>query len=403
MAVLDRFLRYVSYDTQSDENSETSPSTEKQLELLKLLEKELKELGITVKVTDHGYVFGTLPSNVGSNVKIAFIAHTDTSPAASGENVKPQIIRYTGGEVKLSDEVVFLEKSFPEINAYVGQDIVFTDGTTLLGADDKAGVAEIMSMLEYFVNNPHIPRPEIKVAFTYDEEVGRGTEHFNVSEFGADFGYTVDGGVIGEISYENFNAASGVLTVKGLSVHPGEAYGKMINAVDAFDYFHSLLPENERPVSTKDHEGFYMIDEVKGDLENLTAKYIIRDHDKEKFQAKKAYFEKCAEETNKKFGVGVASVKVKDSYYNMKEILSEYMHLVKTAENAFKKEGVKPLILPIRGGTDGAHLSFEGLPCPNLSTGGHNFHGRFEYIPVPSLEKMVKVLVDIASSYALWK
>lgn len=402
MTVLDRFLKYVSYDTQSDENSTTSPSTAKQLVLLKELEKELLALGLKAYSTKDGYVFATLPSNIKNAKKLAFISHTDTAPACSGKDVKPQIIKYVGKDVVLNQKlgVIFKKDAFPEINDYLGQDIVFTDGTTLLGADDKAGVAEIVSMLEYFIANPDVPRPEIKVAFTYDEEVGRGTEHFDVKEFGADFGYTVDGGQIGEISYENFNAAAATLTVKGISVHPGEAFGKMINAIDVFNDFHALLPESERPVSTKDRQGFYMIDEVKGDLENLTAKYIIRDHDKEIFETRKKYFVECAEKINKKYGDGVAFATVKDSYYNMKEKLKDSMHLVDNAVKAFESVGVKPLILPIRGGTDGAHLSFEGLPCPNLSTGGLNFHGRFEYIPVPSLFKMVDVLVEIAKSYA---
>lgn len=404
-SVLDRFLKYVSFDTQSDEDSLTSPSTEKQLLLLEELRKELVEMGLDVRTTEYGYVFATLPANVSAAPKIAFLAHTDTAPACSGKDVKPRIVKYEGGDVLLNEEenIIFRREDFPEIDSYVGQDVVFTDGTTLLGADDKAGVAEIMAMLEYFIAHPEVPHPEIRTAFTYDEEVGRGTEHFDVKEFGADFGYTVDGGVIGEISYENFNAAAATLKVRGLSVHPGDAYRKMINAIDVFNEFHSLLPASERPVSTKDRQGFYMVDSIDGDLEHLTAKYIIRDHDKDSFEARKRYFEDCTAKINVKYGKVVARAEIKDSYYNMKEKLADYMHLVTTAEDAFKSVGVEPKILPIRGGTDGAHLSFEGLPCPNLSTGGHNFHGRFEYIPVLSLEKMVKVLVKIAQNYSTFK
>lgn len=402
MNVVDRFLKYVAFDTQSDENSESLPSTDKQLLLLDYLEGELKELGLYTRRSKCGYVYATLPSNIESDLKLAFLAHVDTSPAVSGENIKPQIINFCGEDVLLNDKegIYFSVNSFPEINKYIGQDIIFTDGTTLLGADDKAGVAEIVSALEYLINHPEIKHPEIRIAFTSDEEVGRGTEGFDVDEFGADIAYTVDGGALGEINYESFNASAGHIEINGVSVHPGDAYGKMINSVDVFNEFHSLLPIDERPNTTKDHEGFYMIDYVEGGVESLKAKYIIRDHDSTKFEARKAFFMSCADKINAKYGRTVVKATVKDSYYNMKSIIDQHYYMIDNALKAFNDIGVEPFILPIRGGTDGSSLSFMGLPTPNLSTGGHNFHGRFEYIPVNSMEKMVEVIVRLAEIYA---
>lgn len=402
MNVVDRFLKYVAFDTQSDENSESLPSTAKQLILLDHLESELDSLGLYTRRAKCGYVFATLPSNIESNLKLAFLAHVDTSPAVSGKNIKPQIIKFDGKDVLLNktENIYFSVNSFPEINNYVGQDIIFTDGTTLLGADDKAGVAEIVTALEYLIKHPEINHPEIRVAFTSDEEVGRGTEGFDVAEFGADIAYTVDGGALGEINYESFNASAGHIEINGVSVHPGDAYGKMINSVDVFNEFHSLLPVGERPNTTRDHEGFYMIDYVEGGVESLRAKYIIRDHDRTKFEERKAFFVSCAEKINAKYNKQVIKATVKDSYYNMKSVIDQHYYMIDNAITAFKASGIEPFILPIRGGTDGSGLSFMGLPTPNLSTGGHNFHGRFEYIPVNSMEKMVEVIVKLAEIYA---
>lgn len=402
MNIIDRFFKYVSFDTQSEEDSETLPSTAKQLVLLDYLENELKNMGVQTRRSKCGYVFATLPANSKSKIKLAFLAHVDTSPAVSGKNVSPQVIRYDGGDVLLNakENIYFSESDFPEIKRYIGQDIIFTDGTTLLGADDKAGVAEIVSAIEYLLKHPEIERPEIRVAFTSDEEVGRGTEGFDVKEFGADYAYTVDGGELGELNYENFNACSGTITVNGVSVHPGDAYGKMINAIDVFNEFHSALPESERPNTTKDYQGFYMVESVSGGIESLKAKYIIRDHDADKFKARKEFFVGVAEKINAKYGKNVMDAVVTDSYYNMKEIVKNHYHLIDNAIAAFKTVGVTPIVLPIRGGTDGSHLSAEGLPTPNLSTGGHNFHGRFEYIPVRSMEKMVEVIIELAKIYA---
>lgn len=401
-SVIEKFLKYVSYDTTSDEDSASYPSTEKQLVLLAELKNELADLGLDAKMDEHGYVTATLAANgTLSGKKICFISHVDTSPAVSGANVKPQIIRYEGGDVVLNEEknVVFSAAEYPEISAYVGQQIIFTDGTTLLGADDKAGVAEIMTALEYLVSHPNVKHGEIKVAFTPDEEVGAGVKYFDVASFGADFGYTVDGGKLGEIEYENFNAAAATLTVNGTSIHPGEGKNKLKNAIEIFAEFQNSLPEKETPFYTSGYEGFYMASSVSGSVENLVAKYIIRDHDMTKFEAKKSTFVSIAEKLNEKYGAGTCVADVTDSYYNMSEIIKNNFHLIDNAKLAMEKAGVKPIVVPIRGGTDGATLSHRGLPCPNLSTGGHNFHGRFEYIPVQSMEKMVEVILNLAEIY----
>lgn len=401
-SVIEKFLKYVSYDTTSDEDSASYPSTEKQLVLLAELKNELAALGLDAKMDEHGYVTATLAANgTLSGKKICFISHVDTSPAVSGANVKPQIIRYEGGDVVLNEEknVVFSAAEYPEISAYVGQQIIFTDGTTLLGADDKAGVAEIMTALEYLVSHPNVKHGEIKVAFTPDEEVGAGVKYFDVASFGADFGYTVDGGKLGEIEYENFNAAAATLTVNGTSIHPGEGKNKLKNAIEIFAEFQNSLPEKETPFYTSGYEGFYMASSVSGSVENLVAKYIIRDHDMTKFEAKKSTFVSIAEKLNEKYGAGTCVADVTDSYYNMSEIIKNNFHLIDNAKLAMEKAGVNPIVVPIRGGTDGATLSHRGLPCPNLSTGGHNFHGRFEYIPVQSMEKMVEVILNLAEIY----
>ena len=405
MTVLDRFLRYVAYDTTSDPHAseDTYPSTEKQLVLLNALQEELTALGIEAKMDAYGYVTATLPSNQPNTPTICFLAHVDTSPAVSGSNVKARVITYEGGDIQLDGEgkYIIAHAENPELDEYIGQDLVVTDGSTLLGADDKAGVAEIMSMLAHLVSHPECKRPTIKVAFTPDEEVGRGTDFFDVKSFGADFGYTVDGGMLGEIEYENFNAASAVLTIEGVSTHPGSAKGKMKNAIELFSAFQQALPKDQTPATTEGYEGFYMPDEVSGTVEHLTATYIIRDHDKAKFEAKKAHFAQLVAQLNQTYGGAYLSAEITDSYYNMAEIIKEHMHLIDNAKTAMIACDVTPHVCPIRGGTDGARLSFMGLPCPNLSTGGLNFHARQEYIPVSSLEKMTRVLLAIVALYSI--
>ena len=405
MNVVDRFLHYVTYDTTSDPHAEESkyPSTDKQLILLEVLKNELTALGLEAEMDEYGYVTATLPANREGAPTIGFLAHVDTSPAVSGANVNPRIITYTGGDILLSEAngVTIAAKENPELSHYIGKELIVTDGTTLLGADDKAGVAEIMSMLAYLVAHPECPHGTVKVAFTPDEEVGRGTDYFNVEKFGADFAYTVDGGELGEIEYENFNAAAGKLDILGVSVHPGSAKNKMKNAIEIFSAFQEALPKNETPATTEGYEGFYMADEVEGGVEHLVAHYIIRDHDRKTFEARKAHFLKLAEDIDASFGGGSIKAEVKDSYYNMADVLLPHMHLIENAKIAMKSCGIEPMIRPIRGGTDGARLSYMGLPCPNLSTGGLNFHGKREYIPVHSLEKMVEVLLKLVELYAM--
>lgn len=400
--VTERFLKYVSYDTTSDEDSDTYPSTAKQLTLLAELKRELDELGLETQMDEHGYVTATLAANgTLSGKTICFISHVDTSPAVSGANVKAQIVDYKGGDVLLNKDknIVLSAADYPEIESYVGQKIIVTDGTTLLGADDKAGVAEIMAAMDYLTKHPDVEHGEIKVAFTPDEEVGAGVKYFDAKSFGADFGYTVDGGKLGEIEYENFNAAAATLTVNGTSIHPGEGKGKLKNAIEIFAEFQSLLPPEQTPFYTSGYEGFFMASSVSGGVESLTAKYIIRDHDRKKFEDKKALFASLADKINDKHGRNTAVATISDSYYNMSEIIKNNFHLIENAKTAMKQAGVDPIIVPIRGGTDGATLSHMGLPCPNLSTGGHNFHGRFEYIPVPSMEKMVEVILNLVQLY----
>ena len=397
--VTELFLDYVAYDTQSDENSTSYPSTAKQLELLRHLKAQLEGWGIEAEMDEFGYVTATLPTNQkGAQPKVCLLAHVDTSPAVSGKDVKPRIVDYEGGDVLLNEEprYVLSREEFPALDKYRGKQLIVTDGTTLLGADDKAGVAEIMAAVRYLLDHPDVPRPTLKIAFTPDEEVGGGVAHFDVDKFGADFGYTIDGGEIGEINYECFNAASAKVIVHGTSIHPGDAYGKMINAVDAFCEFHSALPADERPATTKDYQGFYMADEVSGSVEGLTAKYILRDHDLDKLQAKKAFILEVARRLNDKYGREVIEVILRDQYRNMRAALQDgHMDLIDKAKEAFTACGVEPFVVPIRGGTDGAQLTARGLPCPNLSAGGHNFHGRYEYIPLQSLETMVDVLVTL--------
>ncbi|MBR2385489.1 MAG: peptidase T [Clostridia bacterium] len=400
MTAKERFLRYVKYDTTSDEGSETCPSTAKQLVLLKDLHSELLSMGIDSKIDENGYVYAKIPSNVGERSKVCFIAHVDTSPAVSGKDVNPTLVDYKGGDVLLANGLKITEIDTPDLKKYVGKELIVTDGNTLLGADDKAGVAEIMTAVEVLVKNPQIKHGDVFIAFTPDEEIGRGTDKFNLKDFGADFGYTIDGGALGEIEYENFNAASLALTVNGVSIHPGSAKNVMKNAVDLFCEFHAMLPETMRPNSTEGYEGFYMADDISGGIENLSCKYIIRNHDKEKFEAMKEYVVNAVEFLNKKHGANTFITEIKDSYFNMSEIIKDNFHLIDNAKQAMKSVGVEPIIIPIRGGTDGARLSYEGLPCPNLSTGGYNFHGRREFIPSFALEKMVEVILKLVDIYS---
>ncbi len=400
--LLNRFLRYVQIDTQSDPESKTSPSTVKQFDLAKLLVEELRELGLSdVKLDEHCYVYATLPGNVTDKQvpTIGFIAHLDTTPDFTGHNVKPLVHEnYDGGDLVLNKDlnIILSPKEFPELTGYKGQTIITSDGTTLLGADDKAGIAEIMTALEYLVKNPRIKHGEIRIAFTPDEEIGRGTEHFDVQGFGAGFAYTVDGGPIGELEFENFNAAEAKVLVHGKNVHPGTAKNKMINSIRVAMEFDSLLPQHERPEHTEGYEGFYHLMSFKGDVEKSQLHYIIRDHDRQKFEARKQLFKDIAEFLNKKYNRDLIELSLRDQYYNMREKIEPVMYIVNLAEQAMQSAGVEPKIKPIRGGTDGAMLSFKGLPTPNLFTGGHNFHGRYEYIPLQSMQKAVEVIVKIA-------
>ena len=403
--VLERFLHYVSFDTQSMDDQEQVPSTEKQLALAKALKEELEAMGASqVRMSEHGYVYAVIPATADHPVKsLGFVAHMDTAPAMSGKDVKPRIVeRYDGQDLVLNEEkkIVMRVKDFPGMLDCVGKDLIVTDGTTLLGADDKAGVAEIMTMAEFFLSHPEIPHGKICIGFTPDEEVGRGADFFDVEHFGADAAYTVDGGPVGGLEYENFNAASGKVDICGRGVHPGSAKGAMINALLVGMEFQSMLPAFENPMYTEGYEGFFHLDQMAGDVESAHLEYIIRDHDREAFEKKKALFEEVSRYLNVKYGEGTVLTAVKDSYYNMKEqIEPDHLYLIDTAKEAMKSLDIKPLVSPIRGGTDGARLSYMGLPCPNLSTGGYNFHGRYEFIPVQSLEQMVEVLKKIVTLF----
>lgn len=403
--VLDRFLHYVSFDTQSMDDQEQVPSTEKQLALAKALKEELEAMGASqVRMSEHGYVYAVIPATADHPVKsLGFVAHMDTAPAMSGKDVKPRIVeRYDGQDLVLNEEkkIVMRVKDFPGMLDCVGKDLIVTDGTTLLGADDKAGVAEIMTMAEFFLSHPEIPHGKICIGFTPDEEVGRGADFFDVEHFGAEAAYTVDGGPVGELEYENFNAASGKVDICGRGVHPGSAKGAMVNALLVGMEFQSMLPAFENPMYTEGYEGFFHLDQMAGDVESAHLEYIIRDHDREAFEKKKALFEEVSRYLNDKYGEGTVLTAVKDSYYNMKEqIEPDHLYLIDTAKEAMKSLDIKPLVSPIRGGTDGARLSYMGLPCPNLSTGGYNFHGRYEFIPVQSLEQMVEVLKKIITLF----
>ncbi len=407
MNVIERFLNYVKIDTCSDEESDTSPSTAKQHDLAKLLVKELEEMGTREVVydTEHCYVYATVPASEGCEETpvIGFIAHMDTAPAMSGAHVKPQIVsNYDGQDIVLneSDNIVLKVDDFPELQKYIGQDLIVTDGTTLLGADDKAGIAEIMSMAEYLLANPRIKHGKIRIGFTPDEEIGQGPDHFDVKLFGADFAYTVDGGALGELEFENFNAAGAKVLIHGRNVHPGSAKGKMKNAILIAQEFQSLLPVFDNPMYTEGYEGFYHLDSINGNVEETRMDYIIRDHDMKKFLAKKEQFLQNAEFLNRKYGEGTVEIDMADSYYNMRKIIEPQMHLVDMVKDAMEELGIEPIITPIRGGTDGARLSFMGLPCPNICTGGENFHGKFEYVCVQSMEKIVELLIKVAEKSA---
>ena len=404
--VLEKFLRYVQVDTQSDEDSFTTPSTMKQHELAKLLVQELDTMGAEEITYDeaHCYVYASIPASKGYEKApvLGFIAHMDTSPAVSGANVKPRIVDYyDGGDIVLNKELNIVMKTvdFPGLLKHVGKSLVVTDGTTLLGADDKAGIAEIMAMAEYLLTHPEMKHGKIRIGFTPDEEIGCGADCFDVKLFGADYAYTVDGGPLGELEYENFNAAGAKLIVRGRSVHPGDAKGKMKNAILMAQEFQSLLPVEQNPMYTEGYEGFFHLDSFNGNVEKAEAEYIIRDHDRTLFEQKKQLFMECAAFLNSKYGADTAMVEMKDSYYNMREVLEPHMHLIERASNAMEELGIKPVISPIRGGTDGARLSFMGLPCPNLCTGGENYHGRYEFVCVQSMELIAQLLVKIATKY----
>lgn len=404
-AVIERFLKYVKYDTKSDGESGVTPSSEGQKVFAKELVIELEKMGIkNVTMDDNGYVMAELPSNLEKQVPvIGFIAHMDTSPDMSGKEVNSQIIKnYDGSDIVLNEaeNIIMKVEDFPEVKNYIGKDIITTDGTTLLGADDKAGIAEIITAMEYLINNPEIKHGTIKVGFTPDEEIGQGADHFNVKGFGADFAYTIDGGPIGELEYENFNAAGAKITVNGRNVHPGYATGKLINSMLIASEFSSMLPKDETPECTKDYEGFYHLTSFKGEVEETKLQYIIRDFDKNNFEKRKSFITELVEDLNSKYGAGTVLLEMKDQYYNMKEKIEPVKHLVDNAFEAMKQAGVVPKVTPIRGGTDGARLSFMGLPTPNIFTGGHNFHGKYEFIPTFAMEKAVEVILEIVEIYS---
>lgn len=403
--VTERFLRYISIDSRSDETSGEHPSTPSQFAMADHLYEELKAMGISDITYDreHCYIYLKLKGNDPERIpKIGFIAHMDTSPEASGKNIRPSVIDgYDGGDIVLNkrENIVLSPESFPELGKYKGQSLIVTDGTTLLGSDDKSGIAEIVTMLNYFLTHPEVPHGEIRAAFTPDEEIGEGTEFFDIDLFDADFAYTVDGGEIGEISYENFNAALAAVSVKGVNVHPGEAYKKMVNSQKIAMEFNSLIPAGECPEETRDYQGFYHLISMEGTTEATTLKYLIREHDGKLFEQKKKFLNEAAEQLNKKYG-DLVTVDIADSYYNMRSrIVPDYMFLVNEACAAMERVGIDPLIKPVRGGTDGAMLSFKGLPCPNLCAGGHNFHGIYEFVPVESMEKISRLLIEIVKAF----
>lgn len=404
MTLTDRFLSYVAFDTQSDELTNMTPSTPGQMVFARFLKEELEKMGLEeISLDDNGYLMATLPSNCGKDTPVVgFISHLDTSPDMSGKHVRPRIVRnYDGQPIELNAEenIVLSPDQFPELNNYLGQDLIVTDGTTLLGADDKAGIAEIISAIAYLQEHPEIKHGKIRIGFNPDEEIGLGAHKFDVERFGCDFAYTMDGGAIGELEFENFNAASAKVTIKGRNVHPGYAKHKMINSIRVATQFIVMLPRWETPEHTEGYEGFYHLVGIEGSVEETVLTYIIRDHDRARFESRKREIEHLVRKTNMEFP-GCASVEIKDQYYNMREKIEPVMHIVEIAEKAMRESGVEPKVQPIRGGTDGAQLSFKGLPCPNIFAGGENFHGRYEFVSIQSMEKARDVVVNICKIVA---
>ena len=400
MNLLERFLKYVSIHTTSDENTGLVPSTPQQMEFAKILAEELKDMGMQdVSLDKKGYLMATLPSNIDKDVPtVGFISHLDTSPDMSGKNVKPRIVEnYDGNDIILNEKenIVLSPKQFPELTMYRGQSLVVTNGLTLLGADDKAGIAEIMTAMDYFIKNPDVKHGKVRIAFNPDEEIGLGAHHFDVEKFGCQFAYTMDGGEIGELEYENFNAAGAKVTFYGTNVHPGYAKNKMVNSMKIATKFMATVPANESPEYTDGYEGFYHLTGIGGDVEKTTVSYIIRDHDRKKFEERKAHLQMLVDKINSEFGDNTATLEVKDQYYNMKEKVEPVKYIVDIASEAIRQAGVEPKVMPIRGGTDGAQLSFKGLPCPNIFAGGHNFHGKYEFVPIQSMEKATEVIKNI--------
>lgn len=401
MTVIERFLKYVTFDTQSDESTGVTPSTPKQMVFAKYLKEELEALWLEeITLDEQGYLYATLPANTDHEVPvIGFIAHMDTSPDMSGANVKPRIVKeYDGTDIVLSEEdnIVLSPRQFPELLNHKGEDLIVTDGHTLLGADDKAGIAEIVAAMDYLKQHPEIKHGKIRVGFNPDEEIGLGAHKFDVEKFGCQWAYTMDGGELGELEFENFNAAAASVVVKGRNVHPGYAKNKMINSLRVANEFMALLPADETPETTEGYEGFYHLIGVSGDVEETKVNYIIRDHDRAKFEQRKENMLQWAAQLNAKYGEGTVTVNLRDQYYNMREKVEPLMHIIDIAFGAMKETGVEPVVRPIRGGTDGAQLSFKGLPCPNIFAGGLNFHGRYEFAPVPNIEKAMMVVVKIA-------
>jgi tripeptide aminopeptidase len=405
--IIERFISYVKIDSQSNADSEVTPSTKIQWDIANKLVQDLKDIGLSrVSIDKNAYIYATLPSNIKKKCPIiGFISHFDTSPDFSGTNIKPQIIEnYNGGDIVLNkkNNIVLSSEYFPEIKQYIGQKIITTDGNTLLGSDDKAGVCEIVSAMEYLINNPDIKHGEIKIGFTPDEEIGRGAHKFDVAKFGADWAYTMDGSQIGELEYENFNAASAIIKIKGRIVHPGYAKGKLVNSMYYASKFINMIPLDETPEKTQGYEGFYHLTSISGLVEETELQYIVRDHDLKKFKDRKAFLTNLVESLNKKYDQKIFDIKIVDQYYNMKEKVEPHMHIVDIAEDAMKKLNIKPIIKPIRGGTDGSQLSYMGLPCPNIFAGGHNFHGKYEYLPVNSMLSAIEVICkvcEITTSY----
>ena len=402
MDIVKRFLSYVAFHTTSDENTGMTPSTPGQMEFAKYLKQEMEQIGLSdVTLDKNGYLMATLPANTDNQPVIGFIAHMDTSPDASGKNIKPRIVEhFDGNDIVLNEEegIVLETEKYPEIKRYIGNDIIVTNGKTLLGADDKAGIAEILTAMEYLINHPEIKHGKIRVGFTPDEEIGQGADHFDVKAFGADFAYTMDGGTIGELEYENFNAASAKITVRGINVHPGAAYHKMLNSMRIAYQLAVMLPRWETPEHTQGYEGFYHLVGMQGTVEETTLTYIIRDHDRARFESRKKEMEHLVRKVNREYGEGTAEIALRDQYYNMKEKIEPVMYVVDRAKEAIQSAGITPVVKPIRGGTDGARLSFEGLPCPNIFAGGENFHSRFEYLPIQSLQKAMEVVLKIAQA-----